>query len=59
MGESKRRQEQDPNFGQTPKVPPENPIMKQLKGISKGEWVLWGIFLGSSLFLSLRAFMDS
>jgi len=57
MGESKRRQESDPNFGQKPKVPPENPIIKQVKSISKGEWVLWGVVLGSSLFLSIRAFM--
>ena len=57
MGEAKRRQESDSSFGQTPKVPAENPIIKQLKGISKGEWILWGVFLGSSIFLSIRAFM--
>jgi hypothetical protein len=59
MGEAKRRQEQDPNFGNRPKEPPENAIAKRLKGFSRGDWILWGLFLGSSVFLTLRVLMQA
>lgn len=56
MGEAKRRQNQDPSFGSKPKAPPENPLAKRLKGMSKLDWGLWAVFLGSSVVLLSRAF---
>lgn len=59
MGEAKRRQEQDPNFGNRPKTPPENPIIQRVNGLSRGNWLLWGLFVGSSVFLLLRILMQA
>ena len=63
MGEAKRRKATDPNYGIKPqkrKLPEaENPLLKQIKGMSGLELGLWAIFLGTSVILATWGFTHS
>ena len=48
MGEAKRRQETDPNYGKKAKAPSKSESKKKepmfsLKKVSKTEWIIWAV----------------
>lgn len=61
MGESKRRQATDPNYGKVKKAPPKKPFklsqIFNLSKVSRLEWIVWAVILGSSLALMVRGFL--
>ncbi|MDA0269257.1 MAG: hypothetical protein O2890_03730 [Cyanobacteria bacterium] len=53
MGEAKRRQETDPNFGKKAKAPSKSASkgkepMFSLKKVSKTEWIIWAVLFGAA-----------
>lgn len=60
MGESKRRQESDPNYGKVKKKPPQKPFkLSQIFNVSKVsrlEWVAWAVIFGSSTVWIVRGY---
>lgn len=61
MGESKRRQATDPNYGKVKKKPAKKPFkLSQIVNFSKVsrlEWIVWAVILGSSLAWIVRGFL--
>ena len=61
MGESKRRQESDPSYGKVKKQPPKKPFkLSQIFNISKVsrlEWIVWAVMLGSSAAWIIQSFL--
>lgn len=60
MGEAKRRQENDPNYGKVKqKLPAKNKLKKNIFDISKlskTELIIWAVLLGAAVATFLLSF---
>jgi hypothetical protein len=58
MGEAKRRQEQDPNYGKVPqKRPKVNRFKFDPKRITSTEWLIWAVLFGGTAAVFLGTYI--